>query len=318
MAKVTYRSTTDFDKEIQLITHPHRWDVHVFCDDFVKFWDFVQCPVAKLTLYVLNYFEEIWKHIWMFYHFSVLRSCRLLEFFLKDEDSFVPLSRYHGCWWPGDARSQVINSQGIDLVLFKYFSLSSRRINIFCTFMTVISFSNPATRYHHAHFFLTTFVLIFKSFIIGLLDTLWYLMARLACQNIEFLCSCDVEVLCSWRDPWLGSSVSPFTCWSLLVVCDEQNIFFLSENRFFFYKFIRSVTICDWLHDCFIQHSFGMSILWWNMIRLFWKQSWDFASFQYFSVIWVSRSPGQLQISLIETITNQGSWRVSIQMETHP
>ena len=34
-------------------------------------------------------------------------------------------SQYHGCWWPGDGRSQTISSHGIDLVL-EYSGISTR------------------------------------------------------------------------------------------------------------------------------------------------------------------------------------------------
>ena len=30
-------------------------------------------------------------------------------------------NQYNGCWWPGDTRSQVISSHGIDQVLWEYF-----------------------------------------------------------------------------------------------------------------------------------------------------------------------------------------------------
>ena len=35
-------------------------------------------------------------------------------------------SQYHGCWWPGDGRSQTISSHGIDLVL-EYSGISTWR-----------------------------------------------------------------------------------------------------------------------------------------------------------------------------------------------
>ena len=38
-------------------------------------------------------------------------------------------NQYHGCWWPGDARSQGISCHCIDLVHPKYFRLSTRRVN---------------------------------------------------------------------------------------------------------------------------------------------------------------------------------------------
>ena len=43
---------------------------------------------------------------------------------------FIPNSKYHGCWWPGDTRSQGISSYCIDLVLRGYSSLNTRGIDI--------------------------------------------------------------------------------------------------------------------------------------------------------------------------------------------
>ena len=44
----------------------------------------------------------------------------------------LPILRrqYHGCWWPGDIRSQVISSHGIDLVILEYSGLSIKN-NLF-------------------------------------------------------------------------------------------------------------------------------------------------------------------------------------------
>ena len=40
-----------------------------------------------------------------------------------------PSQLYHGCWWPGDARSQTIRKIGIKLVCPEYSGLSTRRVN---------------------------------------------------------------------------------------------------------------------------------------------------------------------------------------------
>ena len=37
-------------------------------------------------------------------------------------------SQYRGCWWPGDARSQVISSQCIVLVVSQYSGLSTKMV----------------------------------------------------------------------------------------------------------------------------------------------------------------------------------------------
>ena len=38
-------------------------------------------------------------------------------------------SQYHGCWWPGNTRSQVINSHDINLNPGEYYSISTRGVN---------------------------------------------------------------------------------------------------------------------------------------------------------------------------------------------
>ena len=43
---------------------------------------------------------------------------------MEDEDPFMLHWLCHGCWWPGDTRSQVISNHGIDLVLPEYAPLS--------------------------------------------------------------------------------------------------------------------------------------------------------------------------------------------------
>ena len=48
---------------------------------------------------------------------------------LKHKDLHILSTQYHGYWWPGDARSQGISGNGIELVLQEYHSLNTRRVN---------------------------------------------------------------------------------------------------------------------------------------------------------------------------------------------
>ena len=41
------------------------------------------------------------------------------SYLMEDKVLFILHTQYHGCWWPGNARSQGINSHGIDLCLRK-------------------------------------------------------------------------------------------------------------------------------------------------------------------------------------------------------
>ena len=43
--------------------------------------------------------------------------------------TYLSYSQYHGCWWPGDMRSQSISSHGIDLVCWDYSGFSTKRFN---------------------------------------------------------------------------------------------------------------------------------------------------------------------------------------------
>ena len=47
----------------------------------------------------------------------------------ENEDPFILRSQKHGWWWPGDARGQVINRHGIDLVILEYSRFRFRRVN---------------------------------------------------------------------------------------------------------------------------------------------------------------------------------------------
>ena len=63
----------------------------------------------------------------VFYHFSKLRRHRYMESItMEDKDLLILQSQYHGCWCPGDTRSQGISSHGIELVWRDY---SDRRVN---------------------------------------------------------------------------------------------------------------------------------------------------------------------------------------------
>ena len=45
-----------------------------------------------------------------FYYYSILKHYRVLRFtFRGDEDITMSHSQYHGCWWPGNARDQILN-----------------------------------------------------------------------------------------------------------------------------------------------------------------------------------------------------------------
>ena len=72
---------------------------------------------SALTLYVLNFSEWTLTCIYLLCHSSTLIRHRYLKFFLKwDKDLHILYGQYHGCWCPGDIRSQDISSYDIDRV----------------------------------------------------------------------------------------------------------------------------------------------------------------------------------------------------------
>ena len=83
-----------------------------FCYNAIK----PQYDWQVLTLYMLI-FSDRTKYIYVLCHSSIFVRHRKLKYFLKkDKDLSILHSQYHGCWCPGDARSQGINNHDIDLV----------------------------------------------------------------------------------------------------------------------------------------------------------------------------------------------------------
>ena len=50
------------------------------------------------------------------------KMAQAMEILSREHKELHPIlhNRYHGCWWPGDARSQGISSNSIDLVILEY------------------------------------------------------------------------------------------------------------------------------------------------------------------------------------------------------
>ena len=64
---------------------------------------------------------------WYFVTFSYTKMTHEVEI-LQDLDPFFLQSQYHGCWWPGDTKSQGISSHVIDLIIPQYSICSTRRV----------------------------------------------------------------------------------------------------------------------------------------------------------------------------------------------
>ena len=62
------------------------------------------------------YLRKHKKLICIYNHYTNLRRHRYLKSFLvKGKYLFILHNQYHGCWCPGDSRSQAISSHGINL-----------------------------------------------------------------------------------------------------------------------------------------------------------------------------------------------------------
>ena len=69
----------------------------------------------RLALYVLYFSDGTKTYIYILCHSSTWTWHRQLESsLLKDQDLPISHSQSRGCWWPGDARSQDINSHDND------------------------------------------------------------------------------------------------------------------------------------------------------------------------------------------------------------
>ena len=77
-------------------------------------WNFNPCH-SKLILGNI----QIWLYFLSFHETSMKQVVQILHRGI-DMDPFLLHGKYHGCWCPGDIRSQGISSHGIDAVLSEY------------------------------------------------------------------------------------------------------------------------------------------------------------------------------------------------------
>ena len=65
-------------------------------------------------------------------HLSTFRWCYIVVLLHGRQDMFILHDQYHGCWWPGDPKSQGITSHGNDIILWELSSFSTTRVNYNC------------------------------------------------------------------------------------------------------------------------------------------------------------------------------------------
>ena len=120
-----------------------------------------------LTHAMLNIFLKTLRYICIFNYFSTLCWHRHLKSFsVEDKDLLILYTQYHGCWWPGDARSQAINNHGIDLICLEYCSFSTSRLQQFLTWaielVSVIKQIGLIKRWSFAHDLIISSLLVIK------------------------------------------------------------------------------------------------------------------------------------------------------------
>ena len=72
-------------------------ELHLFC---------INPSICGHVFVILNLLQET-KQYPLFYNFSIIWWHRLLiSFLVVDKNPFILHSQYHGCWYPGNARSQ--------------------------------------------------------------------------------------------------------------------------------------------------------------------------------------------------------------------
>ena len=64
----------------------------------------------------------------------------------KDQDLHIPQSQYHGCWCPGDVRSQGISSHDIDLVKLRLLGPRTLRVKWSFPLQNILTFCSNMTR----------------------------------------------------------------------------------------------------------------------------------------------------------------------------
>ena len=101
---------------------------HLFCK-------LLACCLSKceyiggVTLTMLNLLKKTWK---MYYRFLLLFTTEMAQaaeiISCESYDLVILHIQYHDCLWPGDARFQGINSDGINIVFPEYSCCSIRRV----------------------------------------------------------------------------------------------------------------------------------------------------------------------------------------------
>ena len=73
--------------------------------------------------------------------FFTARTCRQKALSDGKQEYFIQHCQYHGCWWPGDAKSRGISSHGSDPFRLQYSSLTIRLVKSFKSFFFLLPMS---------------------------------------------------------------------------------------------------------------------------------------------------------------------------------
>ena len=73
------------------------------------------------------------------------------SFSMEDMNTVILYSQNHGCWYPGDERSQCISSHGIGLILYEDTSRSTRRITFLSLWFSIFTQGTHIHTHTHTH-----------------------------------------------------------------------------------------------------------------------------------------------------------------------
>ena len=117
---------------------------------------------------------------------------------MKDQDLLIQQIQYcHCCWWYGNASSQGICSNGIELVITEYSGFSPRRFKSFI----------PQVKLNLLNVYLMFFMRIYLVKIVEVVMLIWNLYRNLDSLNI-FMLSRDCTMPYNYSDLFIFSSTA--------------------------------------------------------------------------------------------------------------
>ena len=89
------------------------------------------------------------QNIFIFYHLATLKwHTKPKSFLMEDKGTYILHGQWHGYWCPGDARSQGISGQGIDIDPPEYSGINNRTVNHISAVLAAVSRTDYTWRWH--------------------------------------------------------------------------------------------------------------------------------------------------------------------------